>query len=105
MLQLHTSNYLETLAESLAKTLRKPLGSPLQPELVIVQSQGMARWLKLRLAEAHGVCANYSFPFPKIFCAEVLAANSATPAAQPAGGPARRWFRRAAPSHSCAYYP
>jgi exodeoxyribonuclease V gamma subunit len=58
MLQLHTSNYLETLAESLAQTLRKPLHSPLQAELVMVQSQGMARWLKLRLAEAHGVCAH-----------------------------------------------
>jgi exodeoxyribonuclease V gamma subunit len=76
MLQLHTGNRLETLAESLAQTLRQPLHSPLQPEVVMVQSQGMARWLKLRLAEAHGICANYSFPFPKLFCAEVLAANA-----------------------------
>jgi exodeoxyribonuclease V gamma subunit len=86
MLKLHTSNRLETLAESLAETLRRPLQSPLQPEVVMVQSQGMARWLKLQLAGRHGVCANYSFPFPRIFCAEVLAANSASPTGQPAPG-------------------
>jgi exodeoxyribonuclease V gamma subunit len=79
MLRLHTSNLLETLAERLAETLRKPLPSPLQPEVVVVQSQGMARWLKLELAERQGVCANYSFPFPKVFCAEVLASNAASP--------------------------
>jgi len=76
MLKLHTSNRLETLAESLAKTLRRPLRFLFQPELVMVQSQGMARWLKLQLAARHGICANYSFPFPKVFCAEVLAAHS-----------------------------
>jgi Exodeoxyribonuclease V, gamma subunit len=75
-LRLHTSNRLETLTESLAETLRRPLRSPLQPELVMVQSQGMARWLKLQSAARHGICANYSFPFPKLFCAEVLAANA-----------------------------
>ena len=75
MLKLHTSNRLETLAASLADTLREPLSSPFQSELVIVQSQGMARWLKLQLAARHGICANYSFPFPKLFCAEVLDTN------------------------------
>ena len=79
MLRLHTSNRLETLAGRLAETLRRPLHSPLQPEVVVVQSQGMARWLKLELAGRQGVCANCSFPFPKVFCAEVLAANAAGP--------------------------
>lgn len=77
MLRLHTSNRLETLVERLAEVIQTPLRSPLQPELVMVQSQGMARWLKLELAGRMGVCANYSFPFPKVFCAEVLAANAA----------------------------
>src|ERR1039458_8981550 len=39
----------------------------------------MARWLKLELAGRQGVCANHLFPFPKAFCAEVLAANTASP--------------------------
>jgi exodeoxyribonuclease V gamma subunit len=79
MLRLHTSNRLETLAGRLAETLQQPLRSVLVPEVVVVQSQGMARWLKLELAGRQGVCANYSFPFPKVFCAEVLAANAASP--------------------------
>src|ERR1035437_9470122 len=76
MLKLHTSNRLETLAEELAQANQRPLSSVLQPELVVVQSLGMARWLKLELAGRLGVCANYSFPFPKVFCSEVLAAHS-----------------------------
>jgi exodeoxyribonuclease V gamma subunit len=75
MLRLHTSHRLEALVEKLAEVLQTPLRSALQPELIMVQSQGMARWLKLELARQQGVCANCSFPFPKVFCAEVLAAN------------------------------
>src|SRR5436190_21531852 len=82
-LKLYTSNRLESLTEKLAEVLAQPLSSPLQSEVIIVQSQGMARWLQLELAQRHGICANCSFPFPKIFCAEVLAANSADPGARP----------------------
>jgi len=83
MLKLHTSNRLETLARRLAEAIQRPLRSIFQPELVVVQSQGMARWLKLELAGRHGICANYAFPFPKVFCSQVLAASSSGPA----GGP------------------
>ena len=82
MLRLHTSNRLETLARRLAEALQKPLRSALQPEVVVVQSQGMARWLKLELAGRHGICANCSFPFPKVFCAQALGANAASPGAE-----------------------
>ena len=84
MLRLHTSNRLETLAGRLAETLQRPLHHALQADVVVVQSQGMARWLKLELAGRHGICANYSFPFPKVFCAEVLSANAAGPREEPA---------------------
>ena len=84
MLKLHTSNRLETLAQRLAEAIRRPLRSVLQPELVVVQSQGMARWLKLELAGRHGVCANYAFPFPKVFCSQALAGNAASPGDGPA---------------------
>jgi exodeoxyribonuclease V gamma subunit len=79
MLRLHTSNRLETLAGRLAEALQKPLRSALQPEVVVVQSQGMARWLKLELAGRQGICANCSFPFPKVFCAQALGTNAASP--------------------------
>jgi exodeoxyribonuclease V gamma subunit len=84
MLKLHTSNRLETLARRLAESIQRPMCSVLQPELVVVQSQGMARWLKLELARRNGVCANGSFPFPKVFCSQVLSANSASPGGAPA---------------------
>ena len=84
MLRLHTSNRLEALVAKLAEVVQTPLSSPLQSEQVMVQSQGMARWLRLELAARHGICANYSFPFPKVFCAEVLAVNAAQAGEQPA---------------------
>jgi exodeoxyribonuclease V gamma subunit len=74
--ELYMSHRLETLADELAEVLARPMNSPLQPEVIIVQSQGMARWLKLELARRHGVCANYIFPFPKLFCTQTLAAGS-----------------------------
>ncbi len=67
MLYRHYSNRLETLAEGLAELLAEPLPDPLAPETVIVQSNGMARWLSLRLAERLGVCSNVRFPFPASF--------------------------------------
>ena len=69
---LYTSNQLETLAETLAGQVRRPLRSPLDPEIVLVQSQGMSRWLKLQLAGKHGICSNCHFPFPRAFCLEVF---------------------------------
>jgi len=42
---LHTSNRLERLADRLAELIADPLRSPLLPEIVIVQSDGMRRWL------------------------------------------------------------
>lgn len=87
-LRLHTSNRLEDLARSLAETIRQPLRSPLQSELVVVQSQGMARWLKLQLAQHHGVCSNCEFPFPRAFAYEsfqsVLPKLPLEPAYEPA---------------------
>jgi exodeoxyribonuclease V gamma subunit len=73
-LWLYTSNRLETLAETLAEHIRKPLRSPLAPETILVQSQGMARWLQLRLAEHLGACGNCLFPFPRAFSYEAFKA-------------------------------
>jgi exodeoxyribonuclease V gamma subunit len=33
--------------------------------LIVVQSQGMARWLKLQLAQQLGICSNCECPFPR----------------------------------------
>lgn len=65
--RIFASNRLEILAEKLAAVLREPLRSPLEPELVVVQSKGMERWISMELARRHGVCANMRFPFPNTF--------------------------------------
>ncbi len=66
-LHLYTSNQLELLAGKLAELWRKPLRAALTPGVIVVQSQGMARWLKFALAERLGICANFVYPFPKTF--------------------------------------
>ncbi|MEZ4526073.1 MAG: exodeoxyribonuclease V subunit gamma [Desulfobacterales bacterium] len=65
--RLFTGNRLESLAERLAEVLKTPLSSPLAKEIIVVQSKGMERWLSMRLAEDHGICANMCFPFPNDF--------------------------------------
>jgi exodeoxyribonuclease V gamma subunit len=67
----YRSNRLEILTDRLAELLRLPLRSPLAREIVVAQSNGMARWLALRLADRLGVCANLDFLFPAAFLWEM----------------------------------
>lgn len=71
-IRLFTSNRLEILAEALAGTLRAPLNSPFDREIIVVQSQGMARWISMELARYHGVSANCDFPFPNRFVRQIF---------------------------------
>jgi len=71
-LRLFTSNRLEILAEALAKALKTPLASVLDEEVVVVQSQGMRRWVSMQLARRHGICANCRFSFPNAFVYDVF---------------------------------
>ncbi len=73
-LRLFTSNRLEILADKLGAVLSAPPASPLTPEVIIVQSTGMERWLAMEIARRQGICANIRFPFPKAFVEEALAA-------------------------------
>jgi exodeoxyribonuclease V gamma subunit len=50
--------------EALAGVVEKPLASPFAPEVIVVQSKGMQRWLAMELAGRFGVWANCDFPFP-----------------------------------------
>lgn len=67
MFHTYRSNRLEVLAARLTEVLRQPPRSPLAQETVVVQSNGMARWLALRLADELGVCANVCWRFPATF--------------------------------------
>jgi exodeoxyribonuclease V gamma subunit len=67
MLHLYHSNRLERLLDGLREVVDVPLADPITPELVVVQNQGMARWISQRLAEETGIAANLEFPLPASF--------------------------------------
>jgi exodeoxyribonuclease V gamma subunit len=71
-LRLFTSNRLEILADKLAGILSAPLSSPMEPEIIVVQSKGMERWIAMELARRFGICANVKFPFPNSFVYEMI---------------------------------
>jgi exodeoxyribonuclease V gamma subunit len=70
-LLVFTSNRMEALVEGLAEILRAPLASAMTPEIIMVQSRGMERWVSMELARLNGICANIRFPFPKAFLEEL----------------------------------
>jgi len=70
-LNIYTSNRLEILAEQLARIVRSPLPSPVVPEIIVVQSRGMERWVSMEIARHNGICANSSFPFPNALLQEM----------------------------------
>ena len=67
MLKVVYSNDMVQLAAQLAELqLSDPL-SPLVSETVIVQSNELARWLSLFLAQHHGIVGNIEFPYPSAY--------------------------------------
>lgn len=70
MLHLVQSNRMENLAKQLVDWLARGLSfksSPLEADVVLVQSPGMAQWLKLVIAEQRGIAANIEFPLPSSY--------------------------------------
>lgn len=70
-LSLITGNRLERLVEALAEVVAQPVSDPLIPDIIVVQSKGMERWVRMALAQINGICANAAFPFPKAFLEDV----------------------------------
>ncbi|MQX53257.1 exodeoxyribonuclease V subunit gamma [Alcanivorax sediminis] len=66
LMVLH-SNRLETLTKLVADWLQRQPLSPLETETFLVQSNGMAQWLKLQLADALGISAGFRFQMPARF--------------------------------------
>ncbi|MBH5328195.1 exodeoxyribonuclease V subunit gamma [Eikenella sp. S3360] len=65
MLHLYQSNRLEFLAETAVALMQaSPPASAFAPEEIIVQSQGMRRYLNHYLAERSGIAANLNFSLP-----------------------------------------
>jgi exodeoxyribonuclease V gamma subunit len=57
----------ELLFDALARDIETPVGGPTDRECIVVQSQGMARWLELQLSAKLGVWAHPWFPYPEAF--------------------------------------
>jgi len=70
--RLYTGNRLEQLVEKLAGLLDRSFHPPLTPEVIVVQSKGMERWLTLKIAEHLGIAMNIRFPFPQTFVEEAF---------------------------------
>lgn len=68
MFQIYHSNQLDVLKDLLVHFIQQePLANPFEEEQILVQSPGMAQWLKLALAEDLGIAANINFPLPASF--------------------------------------
>jgi len=77
MFRLYHSNDLDVLKELLVHQMQQGDSDPFIPEQILVQSQGMAHWLKLQVAESLGIAANIEFPLPSSFVWKVY--NSVKP--------------------------
>ncbi len=70
MLHLVQSNKMESLAAYLIGWLgesKSSLDNIFSPDVVLVQSPGMAQWLKIEIAQALGISANIDFPLPSSY--------------------------------------
>ncbi|MCS3430948.1 exodeoxyribonuclease V subunit gamma [Klebsiella sp. BIGb0407] len=73
MLRVYHSNRLDVLEEIMEFIVeRQPLADVLEPEVVLVQSTGMAQWLQMTLAQKFGIAANIQFPLPASFIWEMF---------------------------------
>ncbi|PIE25247.1 MAG: exodeoxyribonuclease V subunit gamma [Neptuniibacter caesariensis] len=75
MFQVYHSNSLLVLKDLLAEIIRRqPISDPFQAEQILVQSPGMAQWLKLELADSTGIAASVDFPLPASFLWQLFSA-------------------------------
>ncbi|HEY3491273.1 MAG TPA: exodeoxyribonuclease V subunit gamma [Candidatus Deferrimicrobiaceae bacterium] len=73
-LHIHAGNRVERLVDVLSSIVSTPLADPLAPEVILVQSKGMERWLVRELASRQGIWANGRFPFPNGVVTELFEA-------------------------------
>lgn len=67
MLYIHQSNQQEQLLHVLTELLKRRQQASLTRQTVLVQSPGMAQWLKMGIATSLGVCSAIDFPLPSTF--------------------------------------
>lgn len=75
---LISSNRVEQLTALLALQLQQdPLSNPFEPELLIVPSMPMKRWLGLQLAQISGINCNIDYPLPAAWLWQLVSAHIA----------------------------
>lgn len=73
---LYPGNRLETLAGIYCRRIyRDPGSDPMVQDTVVVQTQGMAAYLRQFTAQECGIAANMAMPFPEGFISGVLKSN------------------------------
>jgi len=72
MLNIVYSNRLEKLAEIYAQKLSQRQLSIFDKEQVIVQTEGMSKWLTLKCAELNGAVSGLEFSTPVPFCVSMM---------------------------------
>ena len=82
-------NRLELLREAVFDWTRNHPLSPLEDEVLLVQSNGVAEWLKMALAVSHGICAATRVELPARFLWRSYRQGSALQRCRLA----RRWTR------------
>ncbi|RMX06692.1 exodeoxyribonuclease V subunit gamma [Corticibacter populi] len=93
ILALH-GNRTEMLADTLAEWMAARPLEPLEQEVVLVQSNGMAEWLKMRLARHLGVSAAIEVDLPSRFAWRMyrhILGNQQVPYQTPLDKPAMLW--------------
>jgi exodeoxyribonuclease V gamma subunit len=58
---MYTSNRMKYIVDALAGMLKESLSAALMPEVIVVQSKGMLRWVAMKLAKQFGVWANCNY--------------------------------------------
>jgi exodeoxyribonuclease V gamma subunit len=87
-------NRIETLLDTVSAWMQRDPLAPLEPEIVLVQSNGMAEWVKMALARQAGVCAATSVQLPGRFLWETyrrVLGRGEVPARSPLDKTALAW--------------
>jgi exodeoxyribonuclease V gamma subunit len=92
VLKVVQSNRVENLAAELLGTQAEaPLADPLAEEVVVVQSPGMALWLRTEQAKAFGIAAGVAYPLPSLFAWRLIRTLVPAPVDDPYAKRNLRW--------------
>lgn len=93
MFTIYHSNQLNILTNMAATIIKnQPLCDPLQPEIIIVQSTGIAQWMQIEFAIKFGIAANIEFTLPTSFIWQMFTSClSEIPAENPFSKQAMTW--------------